>query len=125
MEIIAAVDALAALAHPARLAVFRLLVRAGPQGMPAGRIAEAVALAPSSLSFHLKELQHAGLLGSRQEGRSILYTARFETMNALLVYLTDDCCGGNPCTPVSIRQTTVEAPAKRPARTAAKAGGKA
>ena len=99
METDAALEALAALAHNVRLAVFRLLVQAGPEGLPAGRIAERMAMPASSLSFHLKELHRAGLLGSRQEGRSILYMARFETMGALLGYLTENCCGGTPCLP--------------------------
>ncbi|MEN7529050.1 metalloregulator ArsR/SmtB family transcription factor [Cupriavidus sp. DL-D2] len=96
-----ALEALAALAHAVRLAVFRLLVQAGPEGLAAGRIAELMEMPASSLSFHLKELHRAGLLASRQEGRSILYMARFETMNDLLGYLTENCCGGNPCSPVS------------------------
>ncbi|MFJ4288260.1 ArsR/SmtB family transcription factor [Cupriavidus sp. NPDC089707] len=101
METDKALEALAALAHAIRLAVFRLLVQAGPEGLPAGRIAELMEMPPSSLSFHLKELHRAGLLASRQEGRSIIYVAQFETMNALLGYLTDNCCGGNPCSPIS------------------------
>ncbi|MWL88983.1 helix-turn-helix transcriptional regulator [Cupriavidus sp. SW-Y-13] len=96
-----ALEALAALAHAVRLAVFRLLVQAGPEGLAAGRIAELMEMPASSLSFHLKELHRAGLLASRQEGRSILYMARFETMNDLLGYLTENCCGGNPCSSVS------------------------
>ncbi|WP_029049730.1 helix-turn-helix transcriptional regulator [Cupriavidus sp. amp6] len=101
METGHALEALAALAHPIRLFVFRLLVQAGPQGLPAGRIAELMEVPASSLSFHLKELHRAGLLSSRQDGRSIIYMARFETMNALLGYLTENCCSGNPCSPVS------------------------
>jgi DNA-binding transcriptional ArsR family regulator len=101
METDNALEALAALAHGIRLAVFRLLVQAGPEGLPAGRIAELMEMPASSLSFHLKELHRAGLLASRQEGRSIIYMAQFETMNALLGYLTENCCGGNPCSPVS------------------------
>ena len=101
METDTALIALAALADADRLAVFRLLVQAGPEGLPAGRIAELMEMPASSLSFHLKELHRAGLLASRQEGRSIIYMARFETMNALLGYLTENCCGGNPCSPVS------------------------
>ncbi|EKZ99111.1 metalloregulator ArsR/SmtB family transcription factor [Cupriavidus metallidurans] len=101
METDNALEALAALAHGIRLAVFRLLVQAGPEGLPAGRIAELMEMPASSLSFHLKELHRAGLLASRQEGRSIIYMARFETMNALLGYLTENCCGGAPCSPVS------------------------
>ena len=95
-----AVTALAALAQTTRLAVFRTLVEAGPAGLTAGRVAELTGIPPSSLSFHLKELSHAGLAESRQAGRFVIYTARYETMNALLAYLTDNCCGGNPCTPV-------------------------
>ena len=98
METKDAVAALAALAQATRLAVFRTLVQAGPSGLPAGQVAELTGIPPSSLSFHLKELSHAGLADSRQAGRFVIYTARFETMNALLGYLTDNCCGGNPCT---------------------------
>ena len=101
METDHALGALAALAHPVRLSVFRLLVQAGPAGLPAGRIAELMEMPASSLSFHLKELHRAGLLSSRQDGRSIIYTAHFDTMNALLGYLTENCCSGNPCSPVS------------------------
>lgn len=101
METDIAVTALAALAQSSRLSVFRLLVQAGPAGLPAGQIAEQTGIAASSLSFHLKELNHAGLVASRQAGRFVIYTARFETMNALLGYLTENCCGGNPCSPVS------------------------
>ncbi|QEZ43888.1 ArsR/SmtB family transcription factor [Cupriavidus oxalaticus] len=101
METDHALEALAALAHSIRLSVFRLLVQAGPQGLAAGRIAELMEMPASSLSFHLKELHRAGLLASRQDGRSIIYMARFETMNALLGYLTENCCSGNPCSPVS------------------------
>ncbi|MEC3767838.1 MULTISPECIES: ArsR/SmtB family transcription factor [Cupriavidus] len=101
METDHALDALAALAHSIRLSVFRLLVQAGPGGLPAGRIAELMEMPASSLSFHLKELHRAGLLSSRQDGRSIIYMAHFETMNALLGYLTENCCSGNPCSPVS------------------------
>ncbi|MBB2920089.1 ArsR/SmtB family transcription factor [Cupriavidus alkaliphilus] len=101
METDHALEALAALAHSIRLSVFRMLVQAGPQGLPAGRVAELMDMPASSLSFHLKELHRAGLLSSRQVGRSIIYTARFETMNALLGYLTENCCSGNPCSPVS------------------------
>ncbi|MCO4861813.1 MAG: helix-turn-helix transcriptional regulator [Cupriavidus sp.] len=101
METDDALTALAALAHSIRLAVFRLLVQAGPAGLPAGRIAERMEIPASSLSFHLKELHRAGLLSSRQDGRSIIYMAHFDTMNGLLAYLTQNCCGGNPCSPVS------------------------
>lgn len=99
METKDAVLALAALAQASRLGVFRALVQAGPEGLAAGRISELTSIAPSSLSFHLKELTHAGLAASRQDGRFVIYTARFEAMNALLAYLTENCCGGHPCTP--------------------------
>ncbi len=97
METKAVLLTLAALAQDTRLRVFRILVQAGPEGLTAGRIAELAALSPSSLSFHLKELAHADLVESRQEGRFVIYTARFSTMNGLIGYLTDNCCGGNPC----------------------------
>ncbi len=93
------VAALAALAQESRLAIFRLLVQAGPDGMPAGRISESTGIAPSSLSFHLKEMSHADMVTSRQEGRYVIYSANFDTMNTLLAYLTENCCNGVPCTP--------------------------
>lgn len=99
MDTHAAIAALAALAQESRLATFRLLVQAGPAGMAASKIAEALAMPASSLSFHLKELSHAGLITPRQEGRFIIYAAQFGTMNDLLAFLTENCCGGNPCTP--------------------------
>lgn len=95
-EIIAA---LAALAQESRLAVFRLLVTLGPAGMAASKIAEKLEVAPSSLSFHLKELTHAGLIVPRPEGRFIIYAANFEAMNTLIGFLTENCCGGNVCSP--------------------------
>jgi DNA-binding transcriptional ArsR family regulator len=95
-----AVTALAALAQESRLATFRLLVQAGPSGLAASRIAEALGIPPSSLSFHLKELSNANLIVPRQEGRFVIYVAQFDTMNALLGFLTENCCGGNPCSPV-------------------------
>jgi DNA-binding transcriptional ArsR family regulator len=94
------VTALSALAQESRLAVFRLLVQAGPAGMPAGEISEATGIAPSSLSFHLKELVHARLVRSRQQGRYVIYSTDFKTMNALVAFLTENCCGGNPCVSV-------------------------
>lgn len=100
METKDAVIALAALAQVSRLTVFRTLVQAGPAGLPAGQVGEFTGIPPSSLSFHLKELSHAGLAESRQDGRFVIYTARYERMNALLGFLTDNCCGGNSCSPV-------------------------
>lgn len=94
------VGALNALAHEHRLAVFRLLVQAGPLGLPAGTISTEIGISPASMSFHLKDLVRAQLIDQRHEGRNIFYSARFETMNGLLSYLTENCCGGNPCSPV-------------------------
>ena len=94
-----AVVALAALAQESRLATFRLLVQAGPHGLAASKIAETLGMPPSSLSFHLKELTHAKLIVPRQEGRFVIYAAQFDTMNTLLGFLTENCCGGNPCSP--------------------------
>src|SRR5712672_1417375 len=112
-----AVAALSALAQDNRLDVFRLLVQAGPEGMPAGTVAAALALAPNTLTFHLDRLRQAGLVTVRREGRSMIYAARFETMNALLGFLTENCCGGAPekcapaaaCKPARIRR--VKSPA--------------
>lgn len=92
-----AVSALSALAHEARLAVFRLLVQAGPEGLPAGAIAEQLALAPSGLTFHLKELTAAGLLMRHPDGRQVRYSAAYATMNELMVYLAANCCQGETC----------------------------
>lgn len=91
-----ALVALAALAQESRLAVFRHLVEAGPQGSPVGPVADALSLPAATLSFHLKELTRANLLVGSQEGRFIRYTANFATMNALVAYLTENCCGGQP-----------------------------
>jgi DNA-binding transcriptional ArsR family regulator len=98
-----AIDALAALAQETRLAVFRLLVRRSPQGLPAGAIAEQLEIPAPTMSFHLAQLSRAGLVTSRREGRSIVYAADTRGMNALLTYLTEDCCGGRPeiCVPAA------------------------
>src|SRR5215510_1681283 len=109
MEKSDAVAALAALAQDNRLDVFRLLIEAGPEGLAAGEIAEALGLAPNTLTFHFDRLRAAGLVSVRREGRSMIYAARFETMNALLGFLTDNCCGGQPETCFPSRQC---APAK-------------
>lgn len=102
METKIVIAALAALAQESRLAVFRLLVQAGPEGLMPSKIAEALDIPPSSLSFHLKELTHADLVTQRKAGRSLIYSANFETMNGLLGFLTENCCGGNVCSPVRI-----------------------
>ncbi|AXI03325.1 ArsR/SmtB family transcription factor [Aquirhabdus parva] len=99
MEIKSIVSALAALAQESRLTIFRLLVQAGPTGLPAGKISEATGIAPSSLSFHLKEMSHASMVTSRQEGRFVIYAANFQTMNTLIAFLTENCCQGEPCMP--------------------------
>ena len=96
-----AVAALAALAQDNRLDVFRLLVQAGPEGMPAGAVAEALDLAPNTLTFHFDRLRAAGLVTVRREGRSMIYAAQFERMNALVGFLTENCCGGTPCAPAA------------------------
>jgi len=94
-----AIAALAAIAQESRLAVFRLLVQAGPEGMIASKISEQLEIPPSSLSFHLKELSHAGMVNVRQDGRFMIYSANFDTMNGLVGFLTENCCGGSPCAP--------------------------
>ena len=91
------VKALAALAQPTRLAVFRLLVSTGPEGLPAGKIAQKLKVSPATLSFHFKALSHAGLVESRQDGRFIYYAANFTVMNDMVDYLTENCCGGKAC----------------------------
>ena len=97
------IEALGALAHEHRLAIFRLLVERGPAGLPAGRIAERVGLAPSSLTFHLQTLQRGGLIAQRREGRQLIYSADFDAMTTLVGYLTDNCCAESAaecCPPV-------------------------
>jgi len=93
----AAVSALASLAQEHRLALFRLLVQAGSQGMAAGALAGALGVPNSSLSFHLAHLNRAGLIDQRREGRSLIYTANYGAMNRLIGFLTDNCCGGADC----------------------------
>jgi len=97
MQTQSALVALSALAQESRLAIFRLLVQTGPRGLAASRIAEQLGIAPSSLSFHLKELAHAELVVARQEGRFIIYAAQIGSMNALIGFLTENCCGGAAC----------------------------
>jgi DNA-binding transcriptional ArsR family regulator len=95
-----AVIALGALAQETRLALYRLLVAEGPVGLPAGVIAERLGVAPSSLSFHLQQLLHAGLVTQRRHGRQLIYAAEYDAMNGLLAYLTENCCGrGAVCAP--------------------------
>ena len=98
-----AIAALGALAQETRLELFRLLVTTGPEGLPAGVIAERLGVLPSSLTFHLNQLHHAGLITQRRQSRQLIYAAEYDAMNALLAYLTENCCRGTVayqvCTP--------------------------
>jgi ArsR family transcriptional regulator len=117
MEQIDAVAALSALAQDNRLDVYRLLVQAGPEGMPAGGVADALKLAPNTLTFHLDRLRQAGLVTVRRDGRSMIYAARYDTMNTLISYLTENCCRDAPeqcapavaCKPVRAKRSKVPA----------------
>ncbi|PKB19538.1 ArsR family transcriptional regulator [Novosphingobium kunmingense] len=99
----ATIRALGALAQEHRLAVFRLLVQAGPDGMAAGVLADRLGVPASSLSFHLAQLSNAGLVGQRRESRSIIYTADYAAMNGLISFLTENCCAGSSCAAISER----------------------
>jgi DNA-binding transcriptional ArsR family regulator len=103
METKSAVASLSALAHEGRLATFRLLVQAGPDGLPAGEIARRLDVLPNTLSTGLNILSHAGLIASRRDGRSIIYTAHYNGMRELLAFLMEDCCAGKPeiCAPLA------------------------
>ncbi|MES1156460.1 MAG: metalloregulator ArsR/SmtB family transcription factor [Alphaproteobacteria bacterium] len=96
-----AIEAFAALAHEHRLAIYRRLVQKGPEGMAAGEIAEALDMPASSLSFHLAHMRRAGIIVQRRESRSLIYSADFDTMNELVGYLTENCCGGRSCAPAA------------------------
>jgi ArsR family transcriptional regulator len=111
------VAALAALAQDNRLDVFRLLVQSGPEGTPAGAVATALGLAPNTLTFHFDRLRAAELVTVRREGRSMIYAARFDTMNELLGFLTENCCAGAPekCAPTTVCKPTRVKRAKVPA----------
>jgi len=100
METKRVVEALGALAQETRLAAYRMLVEAGPAGLPAGEISARLGLPAATASFHLAQLSRAGLLASRAQGRFVIYSADFERMNALLGFLTENCCGGQSCVPV-------------------------
>jgi DNA-binding transcriptional ArsR family regulator len=110
-----AIAALAALAQDSRLDVFRLLVQAGTEGLPAGQIAERLGMPPNSLSFHLNQLRHAGLVTFRRESRSLIYAAEYTAMNDLLAYLTENCCQGDAasCGVGTCDTTTLIKPKKR------------
>ena len=113
-----ALAALAALAQDNRLDVFRALVQAGPEGLPAGQVAAMLAIAPNTLTFHFDRLREAGLVTVRRDGRSMIYAARFETMNALVAYLSENCCGGMPelCAPEPCRPAAAPRRKKEPAQ---------
>jgi DNA-binding transcriptional ArsR family regulator len=109
MKAKAVIEALGALAHEHRLAIFKLLVERGPEGLPAGHIGARLKLVPSSLTFHLQNLQRAGLITQRRESRQLIYSADFESMQGVVGYLTENCCAESAC-----------APSCRPARPASK-----
>jgi len=96
------IEALGALAQQSRLEVYRLLVQAGPEGIAASEIAEKLSIPANTLSFHLKTLSHTDLVQSRQEGRFVYYSTNYEQMNALLRFLTDNCCGDRRCAPAAV-----------------------
>lgn len=108
-----ALDAMAALAQETRLRIVRRLVRAGPKGVQAGVLADSLGVSPSNMSFHLKELDRAGLITARREARSIRYFADYAVLNSLIRFLMEDCCGGRPevCTP-ALAECCVPTPAK-------------
>jgi ArsR family transcriptional regulator, arsenate/arsenite/antimonite-responsive transcriptional repressor len=109
-----ALAALGALAQETRLELFRLLVTCGPEGLPAGVIAERLGVLPSSLSFHLSQLTHAGLIAQRRLSRQLIYSADYGAMNALLAYLTENCCGrGQACVPACDPAATAPATPRR------------
>jgi ArsR family transcriptional regulator len=111
-----AIAALGAIAHEHRLAAYRMLVERGPQGMPAGEIAQRLKIPPSSLTFHLQQLLHAGLVTQRRLSRQIIYSADFIAMNDLVAYLTQNCCGGGAdCAPVCKPAAAARGSARRSA----------
>ena len=116
-----ALGALGALAHETRLSVFRMLVERGPDGLPAGTIAERLGLPPSSLTFHLHHLMRAGLITQRRLSRQLFYATDFAVMNGLIGYLTENCCDGQACAPVC-EPGTVGTPMSERAEQAVKSG---
>ncbi len=119
METKQAITALGALAQETRLDIFRLLVQRGPDGLAAGAIAEALAVPAATLSFHLQQLMHAGLIEQRRASRSLIYSANFDGMNGLVAYLTENCCGLDvSCAPgcAAPAETAAAGPSSRPAR---------
>ena len=120
MENQSAVDALSALAHDSRLAIFRLLVPAGPDGVPAGEIGKRLGIAANALSFHLTRLRYAGLISVRRNGQQMIYVACYDEMQRLVGFLTENCCRNSVegCTPECPQTRPVDASEKRRARTA-------
>ena len=108
METIHAADRLAALGHETRLAIFRLLVQAGPEGTNAGAIGETIGIPAATLSFHLAHLSRVGLIAGRQDSRFIFYSADFNTMDDLIAFLTDNCCNGKACLPKTAASSTAK-----------------
>jgi DNA-binding transcriptional ArsR family regulator len=113
---------LGALAQRSRLAIFKLLVEAGPDGLPAGLIGERLDLPPATLSFHLAHLARAGLLRQQQAGRFVIYSTNFETMNELVDYLTENCCAGTGCTTSASKAVKCGPSVPTRRRSSAKAG---
>ncbi len=113
METLTAVAAFAALAHEGRLDIYRLLVEAGPEGLVVGEIASKLGMPGATLSFHLSQLKHAGLVRARREGRQLVQTADFECMNALVGYLTENCCAGQSCAPACTPNIAKNKPARK------------
>ena len=109
MDHLKAVESLAALAQDSRLAVYRMLVQAGPEGIAAGELAERAGIPPNTLSFHLRGLMAAKLISQEKRGRALIYRADFERMNQLLSFLTHSCCGGKPCAVEPVEVTLVAA----------------
>ena len=116
MEMTDAVAALGALAQANRLEVFRLLVQAGPEGLPAGQIAERLKLPSPTLSFHLAQLKHAGLVRARRDGRSLIYATDYDGMNDLMSFLTENCCGGAVACDVPVCEPTSRTIVRRKSR---------
>jgi len=112
----AALAALTGLSQETRLSIFRLLVRQGPAGLAAGAIGEQLGIAPATLSFHLAHLERCGLLDARRDGRSIVYTAAFATMNALLTFLSENCCVEDACCPGAVLSASQREPRARRSR---------
>ncbi|HXP29920.1 MAG TPA: helix-turn-helix domain-containing protein [Stellaceae bacterium] len=117
MDAARVVKALGAVAHEHRLAVYRMLVERGPDGISAGQIAERLAIPPSSLTFHLQQLLHAGLISQRRLSRQLIYAADYAAMNQLVAYLTENCCGRQACAPACA--PALPAKSKRPQRRSA------